>query len=79
MNFILAIGLFSCYSSVVSPNEAKDETGTRNYRYFFNRYVQLFYRSQPYLEIRRLTDRVSSYIDSSHLPDRVVTPEGTTG
>ena len=51
MNFVLAVGLFGCYSSTVSPNEA-DASSTnvlmiqsRNYRYLFNRYVQFFYRS----------------------------------
>ena len=65
MNFMLAIGVFQCYSSAVQPYEAKlqrdegqtqDDVEVRNYKYFFNRYVQLFYKSQPYLEIRRLTD-----------------------
>ena len=69
MNFVLAVGLFGCYSTTVSPNEADAASGdaqSRNYRYFFNRYVQFFYRSQPYLEIRRLSEKVSKYIDASH-------------
>ena len=65
MNFMLAIDVFQSYSTIVTPNEAKEfltdsssllsnkdilalsneNQEIQNYRFFFNKYVQIFYRS----------------------------------
>ena len=64
-----------------TPRKVVIEDPLIGYKYLYNRYIQIFFRSQTYLEMKRMNKKFQDYMEESHKPkdDKIRTSDGLVG